>query len=64
MASINNLDYIASIEQSISVISNEIGSKVVEAVFECYGAHSVDDLNPVYLPEVFSELYAIESDLH
>lgn len=63
MANISNSDYIASIEQSVSVISTELESKVAAAVFERYGAHGVEDLNPAYLPEVFSELYAIEADL-
>lgn len=63
MANISNSDYITSIEQSVSVISTELDSKVAAAVFERYGAHGVENLNPAYLPEVFSELYAIEADL-
>lgn len=63
MANISIFDYIASIEQSVSVISDELGSRVVESVFERYGAHGIEDLNPAYLPDVFSELYAIEADL-
>lgn len=63
MANISNFDYIASIEQSVSVISAELGGRVAESVFERYGAHGIDDLNPSYLPDVFSELYAIEADL-
>jgi len=63
MANISNFDYITSIEQSVSVISTELGSRVAESVFERYRAHGIDDLNPSYLPYVFSELYAIEADL-
>ncbi|MBR1442980.1 MAG: hypothetical protein IJ583_05535 [Firmicutes bacterium] len=63
MAKIYNSDYIASIEQSASIISTEFGSRVVEYVFERYGAHGIEDLNSSYLPDVFSELYAIETDL-
>lgn len=63
MSNINNSDYIASIEQSVSVISAELSSRVVESVFERYGAHDIEDLNPSHLPDVFSELYAIEADL-
>lgn len=63
MANISNSDYISSIEQSISLISSELDSKVAEFVFEKYGAHSIEDLNPTYLSDVFSELYAIEADL-
>lgn len=63
MSNINNSDYIASIEESVSVISAEFSSRVAESVFERYGAHGIEDLNPSYLPDVFSELYAIEADL-
>ena len=36
---------------------------VLNSVFERYGANSVENLNSCVLPEVFSELYAIEADL-
>ncbi len=55
--------YIISIEGSASIISSQVGSAVVSSVFESYGAHSVEDLNPCDLPDVFSALYAIEADL-
>ena len=55
--------YIISIEQSASIISSRVGSAVVCSVFQKYGAHSVEELNPCDLPNVFSELYAIEADL-
>lgn len=63
MTNISNSEYITSIEQSVSVISAELDSRVAESVFERYGAHGIEDLNPSYLPDVFSELYAIEVDL-
>lgn len=63
MPSISNSDYIASIEESASVIGSEIGSETVDFVFRKFGANSVEDLNPADLSEVFSELYAIEADL-
>ena len=53
----------ASIEESASIISSQVGSAVVNSVFQRYGAYSVEDLNPCDLPDVFSELYAIEADL-
>ena len=56
-------DYIASIEDSASVIESEIGTETVDFVFRKFGANSVEDLNPADLPEVFSELYAIEAGL-
>lgn len=55
--------YITSIEESASIISSQVGSAVVDSVLEKYGAHSVEDLNPSVLPDIFSELYAIEADL-
>ena len=63
MANINNSDYIASIEQPVSIINAELGNRVAESVFERYGVHDTESLNPSYLPDVFSELYAIETDL-
>lgn len=63
MANINTQDYRISIEGSASIISSQVGSAVVSSVFESYGAHSVEDLNPCDLPDVFSALYAIEADL-
>lgn len=61
--SVNNQDYIISINNAASIISTELGNAVVESVFQKHGAHNTEDLNPVYLPDVFSELYAIEADL-
>ena len=63
MANISNYNYIASIEQSVLIINTELGNRVSESVFERYGAHGIEDLNPSYLPDVFSELYAIEASL-
>lgn len=63
MSNVSNADYIASIEQSVSVIDTKLDSSVVRSVFERYGAHGIEDLNPSDLPEVFSDLYAIEADL-
>lgn len=63
MQKIKNVDYIISIEESASNICAEIGPKIVDSVFQRYGAHCIEDLNPANLPDVFSELYAIEADL-
>lgn len=63
MANISNYNYIASIEQSVLIINTELGNRVAESVFERYGTHGIEDLNPSYLPDVFSELYAIEASL-
>ena len=63
MSIVSNADYIVSIEQSIFIIDAKLDSSVVKSVFERYGAHGIEDLNPSDLPEVFSNLYAIEVDL-
>lgn len=60
---INNQDYIINIRYAAAFISSELGSEVVDSVFQKYGAHDTDDLDPAFLPEVFSEMYAIELDL-
>lgn len=56
-------NYIINTENTSSTISSQVGSAVVDSVFQKYGAHSVEKLNPSDLPDVFSELYAIEVDL-
>ena len=63
MSNVSNADYIASIEQSASAIGAKLDSSVVKSVFERYGAHGIEDLNPSDLPEVFNEIYTIEADL-
>lgn len=55
--------WITNIENTTSAICSEMDSAVVEAVFRRYGANNAEDANPNDLPEIFSELYAIESDL-
>jgi hypothetical protein len=55
--------YITSIYESADYISSQIGSATVDFVLEKYGAHCVEDLVSNDLPDVFSELYAIEADL-
>ena len=57
-------NWIISIENTSALVESFLGSAVVHSVFERYGAHSVEDLNPDDLPEVFSELYAIEADIN
>lgn len=56
-------NWIINIENSAAAISTQLGPTVVDSIFKRYGAHGLWDLNPVHLPDVFSELYAIEADL-
>ena len=56
-------NWIINIENSAAAVEAQLGSSVVNFVFERYGAHSIEDLNSSDLPEVFGELYAIEADL-
>lgn len=56
-------NWIVNIENSAAAIESQLGSAVVASVFSRYGAHGTWDLNPNEMPDVFSELYAIEADL-
>lgn len=56
-------NWIINIENTASTISSQLGSAVVDGIFQRYGAHSFEGLNPSDLPDIFSELYAIEADL-
>ena len=56
-------NWIINIENTASTISSQVGSAVVDAVYQKYGAKSVEDLNSNDLQDVFNELYAIEADL-
>lgn len=56
-------NWIISIENTAAVVSAQVGQAVVDSVFKRYGARGLWDLNTIYLPDVFSELHAIEADL-
>ena len=56
-------NWIINIENSAAAISAQLGSAVVNSVFNKYGDHGVWNLNPIHLPDVFCELYTIEADL-
>lgn len=56
-------NWIANIESSAAAVESQFGLAVVNSVVGRYSAHSINDLNPSELHEVFSELYAIEADL-
>ena len=56
-------NWIVNIENTAAAIESQLGSAVVNSVFERYGAHGTWDIRSRDLPDVFSELYAIEADL-
>ena len=56
-------NWIVNIENNAAAIESQLDSAVDESVFKRYGAHGTWDLSLSDLPEVFSELYAIEADL-
>lgn len=56
-------NWIANIENSAVAIESEIGSETVVAILARYGARSIEELRSLDLPEVFSEMYAVEADL-
>ena len=54
---------IVNIESTAVAIESQLSSAIVESVFKRYGAHGTWDIRSSDLPDVFSELYAIEADL-
>ena len=56
-------NWIINIENTAATVSAQVGQAVVDSVFKRYGAHGVEDIKPSDLPDLFSELYAIEVDL-
>lgn len=57
-------NWIINIENSAAAVESCLGSAVVKSVFERYGVHEIQDLNPSDFPNVFSDLYAIEVDMN
>ena len=55
--------WITNIKNTTAAICSELDSAVVESVFRHFGANNAEDADPGDLPEIFSELYAIEADL-
>ena len=56
-------NWILNIENNAAYIASEIGEEVVASTLYKYGASSVEQIASSDLPDVFSELYAIEADL-
>ena len=56
-------NWIANIENTASFIESESGAETVNFVLEKYEAKSNEQIASSDLSEVFSELYAIETNL-
>lgn len=56
-------NWIVNIDNSAAAIESEIGSATANAIRARYGASCTEEISPVDLPEVFSEIYAVEADL-
>ena len=56
-------NWVINIENTAATIESQLGPAVIDSIFNRYGARNVWDLNSSNLPDVFSELYAIEADL-
>lgn len=52
-----------SIEQTADFVEKQLGPETIKAIFKKYNASCLEDLNPCYYPEVFSDLYQYEVDL-
>lgn len=57
-------NWIINIENTLKAIESQLDPAVIDSVFKRYGAQNAWDLNSSDLPDVFSELYAIEADLN
>lgn len=57
-------NWVINIENTAATIESQLGPAVIDSIFNRYGARNVWDLNSSNLPDVFSELYAIEADLN
>lgn len=56
-------NWITNIENIADYIASELGEEAVRSVIYKYGAVSIYEIASSELPEIFSELYAIEADL-
>lgn len=63
MTEVERENWLVNIENVASHISSEIGFETVKFVFGKYGACSIEKIADSDLPEVFSELFAIEVEL-
>lgn len=56
-------NWLINIDNSAAAIASELGSAAAEAVFARYGITCAEEADDLDLSDIFSELYAIETDL-
>ena len=59
-----NTSWVISIANSAAYVAERLGDAPIDAIFQKYNAHDVEDLMPCHYSEVFSELYALETNVH
>jgi len=57
-----NMDWIINIENLAERVADSLGSEVAASAFARFGATGIDNLNPAYFSEVFSELMLMDED--
>lgn len=62
MTKSEKMNWMSNIENSAAAVAKEYGRKTVDFIFKKYNATNVCNLSPCVYSEVFSELYAIETD--
>lgn len=63
MTKSERMNWFINIENCVNIIESKLGSAVIQSVLKRYDAYSISGLKSSDLPDVFSELYAIEADL-
>lgn len=55
--------WLTNIVNLVDNVSDAMGYKTVQFIFETYGAKSLDDLRPEFYEAVFSDLAVIEANI-
>ena len=63
MTKIERENWLINIKNSASYVASGIGEEVVVSTLYRFGVSSIERISDFDLPDVFSELYAIEADL-
>ncbi len=63
MTRIERENWLINIENSATFIATELGVDAVNSILKNYGTENIESIPSTDLPEIFSEIYAIETDL-